>query len=544
MKHQKSLFACLALALAVSCGDDDETDHPGKSEIPFATMGSLSEPSGKGSFRFGAASAATQIEDANTATDWYLFTQPADQGGLGKGPFVGDASKGYTLSTEDIFLLKELGVDSYRFSIEWARIEPQRDRIDMDALAHYSAFVDALRAAGIKPLVTLHHFSNPVWVDDPRDPECLAGPTDQNLCGFGHPVGGAMVVEEMAEHAKLIAETLGDRVDEWGTVNEPMNYLLAAYGVGSFPPGKRFVLSEANLLGKFVPVVRDYLRAHAAMYRAIALADAVDADGDGRAASVGMSLSVAEWVAAKANEPSDDPVDVAARDAVVYVYHHLFVESIRQGKFDANVDGVFDEELPEVQGTLDWLGVQYYFRAGVTGTNGLLPVLKLTPCFGTFDFGSCLPPVNGPTHCVPSMRYEYYEPGLYNVLADFGKRWPDLPLLVSESGIATETNGRRSEHVVRSLEQIARAREEGIDVRGYYHWSLYDNFEWAEGFVPRFGLYKVDYGTFARTPTDGATTLAAIIAGRKLTSEQRSRLGGEGPMTEEPGFSFGLTCAN
>jgi beta-glucosidase len=143
------------------------------------------------------------------------------------------------------------------------------------------------------------------------------------------------------------------------------------------------------------------------------------------------------------------------------------------------------------------------------------------------------------------MRYEFYEPGVYDVLKDFSSRWPNLPLVVSESGIATETGKRRAEHVVRSLEQIAKARDEGVDVRGYYHWSLYDNFEWAEGFVPRFGLYKVDYDNgYARTATDGATTLKAIIAARELTSDQRSTLGGTGPMTPEPGYEFGTTCAN
>jgi beta-glucosidase len=536
------LLISFGLTLLPGCAEDAPAPvQAPPPDIEFGAMGSLASPDGAGSFRFGAASAATQIEDQNENTDWYLFTLPEDQGGLGQGKaFVGEASRGYTKAIEDVGLLSAMGLDSYRFSVEWARVEPQRDVIDEEALDHYSAFIDALLAAGIRPVITLHHFSNPVWVHDPRDPDCAAGPTDTNLCGFGHPDGGPQVVEEMGEHAALLAQRFGDRVDEWGTVNEPVNYLLAAYGIGSFPPG---ITTLFNLVEGFVPVVRDYIRAHAAMYAALKQGDAADADGDGRAADVGMSLSVAEWVPARDNALSEDPADVQARDRVIYFFHHQFVDTLRSGLFDADLDGEPEEDLPEVQGTLDWLGVQYYFRAGVTGLNGIVPVFNLTPCFGTIDFGACVPPTD-PSYCVPEMLYEHYPPGLYNVLVDFGARWPDLPLVVTESGIATEVGKRRAEVVVRALEQIGRARAEGIDVRGYYHWSLYDNFEWAEGFGPRFGLYRVDYTTFERTATLGADALGEIAKGRRLLSALRAAHGGEGPMTaEEGGAAPGELCS-
>jgi beta-glucosidase/6-phospho-beta-glucosidase/beta-galactosidase len=503
----------------------------GTTPIEYTRPGSLSAPAGKGSFRFGAASAATQIEDKNPETDWYLFTRPRADGGLGNHTFVGEASRGYTLALDDIALIKAMNLDSYRFSIEWARIEPRRDQIDEAAIAHYSAFIDALLAAGIRPVITLHHFSNPVWIDDPRDVTCANGPTDANLCGFGHPTGGPLVVAEFGQHAKLLAERFGDRVDEWGTLNEPVNYLLAAYGIGTFPPGKATI---TRVLEDFVPVVRDYLRMHAAAYAALKAADTIDADGDGVAASVGLSLAVGEFVPARANAVSTDPEDVSARNRLVYVYHYLAIDSLLNGTFDANLDGTADEQHPW-KGTLDWLGVQYYFRSGVTGETALVPVLNLTPCFGTFDIGSCLPPTH-PTYCVPAMHYEYYPPGIYNVLKDFSKRWPALPLVVTEAGIATEVGKRRAENVVRTLEQIERARKDGVDVRGYYHWSLYDNFEWAEGFLPRFGLYTVDYaGSYARTASEGATVLGQIAGARKLTVDQRTRYGGDGAMTPEPG---------
>ena len=503
-------------------------------------MGSLVSAEGAGSFRFGAASAATQIEDQNPSTDWYVFTRPAPEG-LGKGhAFVGEAAGGYTRAISDIQLIKAMGLDSYRFSIEWARIEPERDRIDETALQHYSDFIDALLAEGIRPMLTLHHFSNPTWVADPRDSECVRGPSDVNLCGLGHPVGGPLVVEEMRQHAALIASRFGNRVDEWATLNEPVNYLLAAYGVGSFPPGRSLVMS--SLLEGFMPVVRDYLHAHAAMYAAVKAADLVDADGDGSAADVGFTLATPYLEASRDNAPSDEPTDIEARDRADYVMHQLFVQAVLDGAFDPELDGTASEPQPEWAGTLDWLGVQYYMRVGVTGTPGLLPVLNLTPCFGGFDFGSCLPPLD-PNNCVPSMKYEYLPEGLYHVLSSFSRRWPELPLVVTESGLATRVGERRAENVVRALEQIQRARGEGADVRGYYYWSLYDNFEWAEGFDPRFGLYTVDYANFERTPTLGAKVLGEIAKARSLGGENVDRYGGTGPLTPESGTVSGQLCS-
>jgi beta-glucosidase len=506
-------------------------------------MGSAVAASGRDGFRFGAASAATQIEDQNPNTEWYLWTLPVADGGLGKGEaFVGDASMGFTRAIDDVALIADLNLDSYRFSIEWARVEPQRDVIDEAALQHYSDFIDALLAAGIRPLITLHHFSNPIWVDDPRDNDCTGGPTDTNLCGLGGPAG-AEIVAEMGEFAGLVAARYGDRVDEWGTLNEPVNYLFFSQGTGTFPPGKMKVF---DLLDAFVPVVRDYLDAHAAMYAAVKAADTVDADGDGSAADVGVALSVIDWVPTSDHVVSDKPEDVAAHDKVEYLFHYLFVDALREGAFDSDLDGDLDEPQPDWEGTIDWLGVQYYYRAGVTGQFPIIPDLGFTPCLSDIDLGSCLHPAD-PTFCVPTMGYEFWVEGLYTILRDFGARYPDLPIMITESGIATESGARRAETVVRILEQIDRARRDGVDVRGYYHWSLFDNFEWILGFGPRFGLYRVDYDTYERTPTEGADVLGEIAGARTLTVAQRRQYGGTGPMTPEPGapadppFCYGLT---
>jgi beta-glucosidase len=539
----------LAILLCAACGEpaaslDSGPVDAGPPDAPladsgpavrvdFGSVGPLSGAAGRGSFRFGVSTAATQIEDMNTATDWWAFTAPTDMGGLGRHTFVGDAVRGYTNALDDVALIYGLNLDSYRFSIEWARVEPARDAVDMAALDHYGTLIDSLIANGIRPMVTVHHFSNPTWVDDPRraPEECVAPyPDDEWLCGFGHPVGGPLVAAELGEHACLLATRYGDRVDDWGTINEPVNYLFAAYGAGGmFPPARNFISD----LPRFMGVVRDAIAAHAAIYEQLHACDTSDADGDGVPVTVGLPLSVAAWVPARGGAPSDHPDDVAAALRMRYVYHHLFVDSIVEGTFDADLDGTAEEMHPEWAGRLDWLGVQYYFRAGVTSRPATLPGVQGTPCFAGLDLGACIPPAD-PTHWIPTMRYEYWEPGIAEVLLDFSARWPSLPLVVTEAGIATEVGRRRAENVVRTLEQIAHAIALGADVRGYYHWSLMDNFEWAEGYTPRFGLYRVDRtGAYPRTLTEGGTVLGEIARARALTVDQRLQYGGLGPMSPE-----------
>lgn len=523
---------------AVATQDADENDGEGSGSslgeqadgsIRFGMPGSSSASSGAGSFRFGAATASAQIEDQNVAADWYAWTLPVAEGGLGNGEFVGDAVQGFTRAVDDVALLTETNLDSYRFHISWSRVEPSRDAVDPDAIAHYGAVLDALVAAEIQPMVTLFHFSNPLWTNDFVDGDCSDGPTDENLCGWAHPEGAAMIIEELAEHAGRMAAEYGDRVDDWCTINEPVNYLVASYGIGYFPPGERLLLTD---FGRLVETMRNFLRAHVAMAEAIRAADTVDADGDGVAASVGLTLSIADWVPARRNAPSTDPEDIAAAEKMRYLYHEVVPQALLEGGFDADFDGEVDETYPEWVGSLDWMGVQYYFRTGVTAERQVTPELGLAFCFEPFDFGSCLPP-GDPTFDVPSMNYEFWAEGWYTILAELGARFPNLPMTVTEGGIATTVGARRAENIVRTLEQIQRAIDDGVDVRGYYHWSLMDNFEWAEGYEPQFGLFSVDRSTYARTPTLGQEVYAEIAGARVLTAAQRETYGGDGPMTPE-----------
>lgn len=523
----------LLSTLSISgCNTTKDTGEDTTPAMAFGHMGSLSGESGQGSFRFGASTAATQIEDQNTHTDWHYWTLPTEDGGAGFSTPIGEAVQGYSKAIDDIQLMKEMNLDAYRFSLSWSRIEPSRDTIDEEALQHYGDFLSALRANNIEPMVTVHHFANPFWTYNFIDGCPDSGWSDDNLCGWADPEGAEQIIEEIEEYGAMIATRYGDRVDEWCTLNEPVNYLLASYGMGVFPPG------ESNLLGNFdrlVVAIRNMMEAHSRLYDAIKANDTIDADGDGVAAHVGLSLSIADWVPVRDGELSDHPDDVAAANNLRYIYHHVFPESFLNGTFDNDFDGTVDEEHPTWQNKLDWLGLQYYFRAGVTGKLQLLPAVNGMICLQGFEDlsgGSCLN-IPDQTKWVPSMGYEFYEPGFGALLEEYATTYPSLPLVVTESGIATEVGERRAENIVRSLEQIANAQAKGADIRGYYHWSLTDNFEWAEGYEPQFGLYEVDRNNFERSPTLGATLLGDIANQRELSSEMRDTYGGTGPMTPE-----------
>ncbi len=346
----------LSFGLWLGCGDDDATTSdagtdavveedagtdagtdagPPPPSIEFPAAGPISGEAGRGSFTFGVATAAAQIEDQNVDSDWYVWTQPEAEGGLGNGTFVGDAVRGFTEQVADVDLVTATNLDAYRLNPSWSRIEPTRDAVSEAALAHYDEVVDALVTAGVKPMLTVHHFSSPQWIDDPRRTEdCTEDPSDTDLCGWHHPTGVDQIIEELAEYATTLAERYGDRVDEWCTLNEPINYLLASYGIGLFPPGRSLLVSRFD---DFLEVVRNYVRAHVAVYEAIKAADTIDADGDGIAAAVGYSLSVAEWLPSRSRRPSDDPDDIAAAALVQYVYHHVFTDALVEGGFDERV---------------------------------------------------------------------------------------------------------------------------------------------------------------------------------------------------------------
>ena len=299
-----------------------------------------------------------------------------------------------------------------------------------------------------------------------------------------------------------------------GHGNEPINYLIASYGAG------RFHLAGLVFdLPSLVDVLRDYLAIHAAIYTAIKANDTVDADGDGIAASVGFSMSVADWEPSRGNKPSTDPDDIAARDAWSTSFTTCG-STHRARRARHRLRRTIDEPFPEWQGTVDWLGLQYYLARRCHERTGCVPATDLADAVRVrVEISVCVCLRPDQTYCVGQMGYDSTGPRS-RPARRIREALSRVAAVVTESGIASDVGTRRAEQIVRTLEAIAAARDsDGVDVRGFYEWSLTDNFEWAQGFAPHFRLYSVDDTTYARTATEGATVLA------------RSRLahGDEGP---------------
>lgn len=455
-------------------------------------------------FRWGAAGAAHQIEGGNTNNNWYQFETLPAFAGFTTEP-SGDAVRGWELYETDADLVAELNADVYRLSIEWSRVEPSRDTWDEAAWAHYADVLDALAARGVEPMITLHHFTEPIWAYDLTDVDCAAGPSDTNLCGWSNPD----MVAEFVEFAAEAAARFGDRVDAWTTFNEPMTYFIVGYVGGTFPPAKS-ALTVSDIQTQAFPVLKGMLDGHAGAYAAIKAADGVDLDGDGLAAEVGFTNAMS-WI-----EPLDpaDPEDVAAADRIQGLYGYSFPDAVVDGLLDADLDGVPEEAHPEWAGTVDRLGYQYYYRFFVKGAPGF-PPLDAIPCdpilLGALGLDPSVVGCPEPDPAdVTQMGYEHYPPGLGLLGGALAARYPGLPLRVTENGIATTSGQRRAESIVRHVKAVHEAIDAGAPIDGYVHWSLTDNFEWAEGFRPLFGLYTVDRTSFARTPTTGAVVLADL----------------------------------
>ncbi len=456
-------------------------------------------------FQWGAATAAHQIEGGNANNNWYQF-ETLDRYEGATVEASGDAARSYELYEADLGIAAGMGLGHFRLSVEWSRLEPTRDAWDEAEFEHYREVLEQARARGLEPSVTLHHFTEPIWVHDLSSEGCQDGPRDDDLCGWTNPE----VAEEFAEFATEVADRYGELVDRWNTFNEPMVYLIGGYVFGAFPPGDVNLVTQ-DLLDDVVPVLVGLLDGHAGAYQGVHAADLADADGDGVAAEVGFTDAVV-WF-----EPADpgEPDDVAAAEKAKAFYQYTFADPVIDGLFDHDLDGIADESHPEWAETCDVLGLQYYNRTFVVGVSGF-PVLGGLPCERAIEEQYGLDPQD--LGCpeiddndLTQMGYEHYPAGLRLAGAELAARYPATPLRITEQGIATRSGERRAQSIVRHLVELHALIAEGAPVDGYLHWSLIDNFEWAHGFGPRFGLFTVDYETSARLPTLGATIYADIV---------------------------------
>ena len=432
------------------------------------------------SFLWGAATSAYQIEGSPLADGagpsiWQRF---AHTPGRTAGGETGDvACDHYRRMPEDVMLMQSLGLQAYRFSVAWARVLPDgTGRINAAGLDFYDRLVDRLTEAGIEPLLTLYHWDLPAALDD------RGGWLNRDAADW------------FADYAGIVADRLGDRVRRWITLNEPWVVMDGGYVTGGLAPGHR-VLAEA-------PVVAHHLLlAHARGTAALRVAGAGE---------VGIALNIEPKVPA-----TQEPRDVAAAARADAYMNRIFLDPIVSGVYPSELADVFGDawpvfpaaDLAEIQTPTDFFGINYYTRAVVRDAPDAPPDRAAR--------------VRQPRHPYTEMGWEVYAPAFRDLLLWSHERTDGAPLYVTENGAATADppqplNGRvddplRVAYLHDHLLAVAEACRAGADIRGYFAWSLLDNYEWSLGYGKRFGLVHVDFETQARTPKASAAFYAEAI---------------------------------
>ena len=423
-------------------------------------------------FLWGTASAAHQVEGGNTNNDWWAFEQ--QPGAIWHEHRSGLACDWWRNAERDFDLMAEMGHNTHRLSIEWSRIEPEEGIFDRTAIARYRQMLAGLRQRGIEPMVTLHHFSSPIWL--------------ARQGGWRNP-GVVGLFRRFVHHT---VEQLGDLVTLWCTINEPNVYAALGYLLGEHAPGKKSLHLYFRVLGHL-------LQAHAAAYRMIHTLDG--------GAQVGLVKNMQIF------EPLD-PADFPSRHLaglLGYLFNELTLTAVKDGQLRFPLR-VGMQTYGPLKDSLDFIGLNYYYRMRVnlrTPNGNRAGILQPTPEAKVSDSGR-----NGPYG-------EIYPTGMYRVLkqvATLGK-----PIYITENGLPDADDDQRPRFLLSHLAQVHRGIREGADVRGYYHWAFTDNFEWAEGWALRFGLVALDEKNQTRIPRPSAELYAQIIQANAITPEMVER---------------------
>lgn len=374
----------------------------------------------------------------------------------------GDACQFWNRYKNDIKYMKELGIKSLRFSIEWCKIEPQEGIIDHQAIEHYKDLIQTLLDNGIQPMVTLHHFVHPQWFE---------------------AKGGFEKVENLRyfeDFCALVFEQFSDKVTFWCTINEPTVFAFQGYVRGVFPPGKKNLYTAMKVL-------RNMMQVHTQIYHRL------KAMPGGEKVQIGL---VHQYLMFEPYSPSNLLEKIPG-----WLFNRLnntaVVEFLKTGEFvGSNLPAVkINYSAPKDKPFFDFIGLNYYSVA----------VLKAQA-----SLKEPLVPTCKPGQIMTDMPYGTYPEGFYNALMDLSSI--GKPIYVTENGIADAKDDRREDFIRTYLKALEQAIADGADVRGYYYWSLMDNYEWDLGYGMKFGLYAVDVQTQERTLRQGAKYYQSVIA--------------------------------
>lgn len=419
-------------------------------------------------FRWGTASAAHQVEGNNTNNQWWDWEQ--SDGHVINNDRSGVACNWWENADRDFDLMANMGLNAHRLSVEWSRIEPQEGHFDSAAIDRYRHMLLSLRQRGIEPMVTLHHFTNPLWLEQ-RD-----GWETQDV-----------VVPLFNRFVEKTVGALGDLCDLWCTINEPNIYAIMAYlSGGRMPPGRPAHLDTTII------VLRNMLLAHGAAYETIHRIQP--------RARVGIAHHMRAFEALRRYHVPDL--------LITRLQDSVFNDSILSALFHGRWGLVLGRGAPSaraLKGTLDWVGLNYYTRQRTA--------------FDRFSPGT----LYGSIHNTPGAEmsdFEYGEifpDGLMRMLQKLARY--KLPIYITENGLPDADDDQRPEFLVTHLREIWKAVQYCFQVQGYYHWTLVDNFEWSEGWRMKFGLFELDHLTQARIPRRSAALYQAIAKTNAITSD-------------------------
>lgn len=407
----------------------------------------------KDEFLWGVATSAFQLEGSPYA-DWASWDSI-----LNLNPGI---TNHYNVYKEDLNLLKDLGVNAYRFSLEWSRIQPKENVWNDQAVAHYQEIIDILNESNIEPMVTIHHFTHPLWFIKKYSWHNEAS------------------IDRFLEFIERMLSTIKG-VRYWITFNEPYVLLLGGYLEGCMPPG----IKDTSLALK---ALKNLLICHAQAYDIIhsRIPDAM--------------VSMAHNMAALAPWRRWNPFDRLLSKVAKYFYNHSLLDAFLTGTLTIKFpfQKTFELAVP-IQDKLDFFGVNYYTRVHIR--------------FNPFkNLGVELRHRDIDGYGLTDMGWEIHPHGLEKVLRYASKL--NVPLIITENGIATYDDQKKIKFMKEHVDALERCIKNGIDVRGYFYWSLIDNYEWLKGLDARFGLYRVNFDTLERKPTNAALYYSYLIKSR------------------------------
>ena len=409
-------------------------------------------------FLFGVATAAYQIEggqtDGHGSSIWDTFA--ATPGNTKNGESGRVACDHYGRWREDLDLIAGGGFDAYRFSFAWPRLLPEgTGNVNEKGIAFYDRLIDGMLERGIRPFATLYHWDLPSSLQD------RGGWMNRDIAGW------------FADYATLVARRFGDRLATIATLNEPW---CTAY-VG-------------HLAGRHAPGYRDLRACARAMHHVLfAHGTAIDAlRAERTAAGLGIVTVLKDMQAATSS--AEDAAATSLEDAL---FNRWYMDGLFKAQYPEELVRLlapylpdrWQDDLPVVARPLDWVGINYYTRQ-ICAFDPNVPVWQTKRVNGDRERNN--------------LGWEIYPEGLTRVLERVKREYTRLPIYVTETGITEDDDTRRVDFYERHLLALREAQRQGVDVRGFFAWSLLDNYEWAEGYTPRFGLVHTDYATLARTP--------------------------------------------